>query len=644
MLVMKELKLSVCIICLALCGCNPHGLSIDPERPEDIGEEINTQTDITITPYSGETAADLADDVVDLTDPDIYWEANDFTSQVSITFDGTDAAICCNNDKILFYKDGAYVAVDFQTNDVSGVSISLQGTTSDGGVKIYGSKKFKLILNGVDITSTKGPAINDQCHKRVFVHLSEGSTNRLADASTYSDDVYYIEKNADEDRKGCLFSEGNVIVSGSGVLIVDGYYKHGICTDGALVVRHGPTIAVEGAAKNAIHVKGDEDDGIGVLIKGGLIYTSTDQQAGKGIKCDYDVAIEGGTLLLNTSGDAYYDTDEKDTSSASCIKSDRNISLSAGTITCTSTGTAGKGVKADSDITIGTASGGPTLSISTSGSSYGSSSGGMGGGMGGPGGGWGGPGGMGGSSSSSASSKAKAIKAEGLITINGGDITVTTAKDGAEGIESKTKSKNSIVINGGEIYMKCYDDCINSAGEIVFNGGSTYAWSTGNDSVDSNYGATGAVTIAGGTLLALSAKGSPEEGIDADNASLKVSGGYVFTMGAAQSQTPSVPTSSTATQPTALLKSLALSSGQYVSITDSDEKVIFTVKTPFSINQNYSMVTCPEFVKGGTYYVKVGSSAPQGVTGDWHGFSLGGTVSGATTKKTIKFTSNYVAQ
>ena len=50
----------------------------------------------------------------------------------------------------------------------------------------------------------------------------------------------------------------------------------------------------------------------------------------------------------------------------------------------------------------------------------------------------------------------------GAATLYGGETTVTTATDGAEGLESKTQ----VNINGGRYYFKCYDDCINSSGKI----------------------------------------------------------------------------------------------------------------------------------------------------------------------------------
>lgn len=175
-----------------------------------------------------------------------------------------------------------------------------------------------------------------------------------------------MDASASEDRKGCFFSEGNLVFSGTGVLVVAGKYKHGIVTDGYFWMRPGVTIAVTEAAKNGIHVKGDTDDNIGVYVKGGFIYTNISSSAGKGIKTDLNAEIAGGKLLLNTSGDAVYESDENDTSSAAGIKTDGSIIISGGTHTLKSTGTGGKGLNADTDITI---SGGETT-ITTTGGKY----------------------------------------------------------------------------------------------------------------------------------------------------------------------------------------------------------------------------------------------------------------------------------
>ncbi len=71
--------------------------------------------------------------------------------------------------------------------------------------------------------------------KRVFVEVKTETENYLADASSYSTVT-------GEDEKGCFFSEGQLIFSGTGALTVTGNYKHGICSDDYVRLRSGSNI------------------------------------------------------------------------------------------------------------------------------------------------------------------------------------------------------------------------------------------------------------------------------------------------------------------------------------------------------------------------------------------------------------------
>ena len=450
--------------------------------------------DATISEWNGEMAEDAHLDVVG-TDKDFYYELNTFTNRVTITYNGSTATIEQNNDKILCHTSGAYVTVDLLTNSVSNTEIVIKGKSEDGGLKVYGENKFKLLMDGVELTSKRGPAINSQCKKRMYVHLNQGTTNQLTDVASYSDDTYYLDSSADEDRKGCFFSEGNLIFSGTGVLAVTGKYKHGIVTDGYFWMRPGVSLVVTEAAKNAIHVKGDDDDNIGVYIGGGLIYTHVSSIAGKGIKTDLHVEVAGGKLLLNTSGDSEYDADENDTSSAAGIKTDGDVRISGGTLILKSTGTGGKGLNVDGNLFI---SGGEIIAA-TAGGKY--------------------------TYSSSLTSSPKGVKADGDITISGGklNISVTGKSDGSEGLESKA----TLTVSGGEVYVYAYDDAINAASAINVTGGKVYAYARNNDGIDSN----GTMTVSGGLVIGVGTS-SPEGGIDIDNSSrFKINGGTIIGLG-----------------------------------------------------------------------------------------------------------------
>ncbi len=565
------------------------------------GSGSSTEFDSTISEWSGETANDASSDVVDYSNEDIYWEANTFSNTVTVTYSDTSAEVTTTNSDILYDINGAYVTIDMQTNSVSKVEIIVSGKSSDGGLKIYGEKKFKLTLSGVELTSSKGPAINDQCKKRAFVHLTENTTNRLTDASSYSDDTYYISGSTadDEDRKGCFFSEGNLIFSGTGILVVEGNYKHGIVTDGYFYMRPGVTIAVTGAAKNAIHVKGDEDDNIGVYIAGGLIYANVSSTAGKGIKTDLNAEIAGGQLLLNTSGNATYDSDEQDTSSAAGIKTDGNVIITGGTHVLKSTGTGGKGINADGDLTIS----GGTTTITTTGTKY--------------------------TYTSSLTSSPKGVKADGNITISGGNlnIEVSGVSDGSEGLESKA----TLTITGGEVYSYAYDDAINAATAINISGGKVYAYAVNNDGIDSN----GSLTISGGLVIAAGTT-SPEGGIDVDNSNnFRINGGTVISMGGTLQSNPS----SSSSQRSVVYNGVSATKGNMICVLNSSSTPILTYEFPRTMSNSNFFFSTPDITSGQTYTVSSGGTL-SGYTDSWNGWYDGGTWSGGSSL--TSFTSNSV--
>jgi len=371
-----------------------------------------------------------------------------------------------------------------------------------------------------------------------------------------------------------------------------------------------------------------------VVINGGSIIATVKGNAGRGIAA-YDVETNGGTLTINNS--AATATVSSDVKGAKGIKG-LNIALNAGTITIKMTAAGGKGIRAGDGTQSSSGGGGAWFA--------------PGGGGGGPGGGGGGGGQGGGSSwtnitgsytqglsdgtgptlsittasSQNSSSSNKGIKAICAATIYGGTTEVYTSVDGAEGLESKT----SITIAGGQHYLKCYDDCINSAGKIYFNGGVTVAYSNGNDAVDSNAGTTGAVTIGNGALLAYSTKGAPEEAIDCDNNSyIQITGtGYAIGAGAAQSSTTG--TISNAVQGYSFPGSASFKANAYNTLADASGNNLITFMFPVSVSSTCTFITAKGMVKNSKYTVKSSTTAPTDATTAWHGVYLGSSHTGST--------------
>ena len=341
---------------------------------------------------------------------------------------------------------------------------------------------------------------------------------------------------------------------------------------------------------------------------GTLSVTATKGNASRAISADESVLITDGNYTVVNSCNGQAGTSDNYTAKA--LNCDKNITIEGGTFDIKMTGTGGKGLKADGELIIGKAGGsGPVMKIATTGTSLsgGSTSGGTTGGGGRPGGGWGGgwPGGPGGGSSSSGSSS-KAIKAEGAAYIKGGSLYVTTATDGAEGLESKT----AVTISGGTHYFQCYDDCINSAGKITFAGGTTVCYTNGNDAVDSNYGRTGAITISGGNIFAYTTKNSPEEGLDCDNNSyIVVTGGIAVSAGGSQGGGGSSSIGSS-TQGYYLGSSpSSYSPSYYYTLCNTSGTPICTYKFAANVSNSLGLLTAPNLGKG-SVTVKRGTEKP----------------------------------
>lgn len=541
---------------------------------------------------------------------------------------------------VTYEVNGADVTITNE-NTTDEVTFSLSGTSSDGSLTYNGSYKCTLILNGLDLTSQTTAAINVLCGKRIAIELAEGTTNTLADCTG-------------GEQKACLYVKGHAEFSKAGTLTIVGNTNHAIKTgEYCLIKKTLGSLNITGAANDGIHagqyfkmnggalsISGTTGDGIQAEVTD----DDTDEYNGQMI-------INGGTIDIVTVADT-----------CDALKADSLLTINDGTITITASGDGSKGIKAKDDMVVN----GGTITITTTGAAISTSSGDNGNGMGdndnnngnnggggttpgGGGGGWGWAparaGTIGGESMDDNDgdedySYAKAVRVAGDLTINDGTINITTSEDGAEGLESKA----NLTINGGYITLKTYDDAINAATTIVINDGYIYAYSTGNDAVDCNGTSSGSFELNGGVLLAYSAIGSPEEGIDIDTGYLIITGGYLFTIGCAQNSTPPVPSTSTAKQPTVLCKSLSISKNYYYSIQDSDGNNIFTIMSPFSLSGDYSVITCPEFTTGSTYYLKRGTAAPTGASVEWNDFYVGGTVTTSSTLKTFSFTSNYVSK
>lgn len=601
---------------LALTACASDPLTED----SDLTDNSTTDSDDNTAGSgdAGDTAVDLftfdvsLDDVADdgFTDTtetvptdesneeyDDYLANSSFSSTIAIHFSGSSATVSGAVDGVSVTTSGAHVTIN---SSATGVEYVLSGTSTDGAVKVYSDKKFKLTLNGLTLTSATGAPINIQSGKRVFVDVADGTENVLTDAANYTDTP------ADEDQRACLFSEGQLLFSGSGLLTVNGRYKHGICSDDYVYIHSGTRIVVASAPKDGIHANDKivinggllklypSGDGLdceegSIALRGGLLKAQITGTASKAVKAETDITVTGGQQLLLTSGSATYDTSDSDLSSASAVKCGGNFKLSGGTLAVKSTGSGGKGINADGTLTIS----GGTAKVITTGRQY---------------------------VYGSLDSSPKGIKADGTLTISGGAVWVrTTGGEGSEGIESKS----SLVINDGTVGVYAYDDCINATSSIAIGGGNIYCYSSNNDGIDSN----GTLTVSGGLVIA-SGTTAPEEGFDCDQNTFKITGGTLLGIGGATS----TPTASVSTQRSVIYGGSA-SKGTLLSIIDSEGSQVMSFTVPRDYNQMTLLFSSSSLSSDDTYSITTGGTVSGGSS--FYGFTTGGSLSDATTTATF---------
>ncbi len=412
-----------------------------------------------------------------------------FTRMITVTYSGSTASITGDHYGYVS-TSGANVTVN--NTGTENIIYKLTGSSTKGSFKLYSSKKQAILLDGLTLANPDGAAINNQSGKRTFVMI-EGANN-LSDGSSAA-----YSTSDDEDMKGVLFSEGQLVFSGSGSLTVTANNKQSksaIVSDDYVRVMGNPTIKVTSGSSAGHGIRGKEY----VQITSGELSVATSAAMKKGIGSDDYVLVEGGKTDINVSGGVAYDSDDSEYKGSAGIKADNYFAMTGGSVTIKNTGAGGKGVSAgsyDYDSEKHTLSdsyiSGGTLDITTTGSE-----------------------------SNDVSSKGIKIGYKeksgnkyvyaGNLKISGGVIIVKVSK--SEGLEAK----GNLTFSGGETYVtSSADDAINCQGELNVNDGYIYAYSSQNDAMDSN----GNMKLNGGYVFAVTTKGQPEVALDANT-----EGGY----------------------------------------------------------------------------------------------------------------------
>jgi hypothetical protein len=533
------------------------------------------------------------DDGADQDDPiDYVW---DTSTVVQVTLNGTTITVdplvaTINGSKLTITEAGTY---------------NIKGTLTNGQIIVNSQDEnsVRLILDGVNITCSDNAPIYIKDSKKSIINLADSTQNYLTDGATYS---------TSDEPSGALFSNSDLTIFGNGELTVTAKYKDGISGDDGILIKSG-TISVNAA-----------DDGI----------------RGK----DY-VIVKGGRLTIVSKGDGIKATNTEDT----------NLGyVSIDTAIVSITATAGDGIQAETNLSIG----GGTFTIICGGGAGTISSGGSG------------PGG-GGSSGYSGTISEKALKAgkavtitkgtfntnsaddaihsDGTVTISGGNLKLSCGDDGIHapsaitinsGTVSVTKcyegiESSLITINGGTVSLASVDDSFNatkgSATEsndgswLYIRGGNIAINASTGDGLDSN----GSIAISGGTIVDQGPSSSPEVALDY-NGTCTVSGGMLIASGPnSGNMIQAISTSSSQYCVKATTSSLSTSTLFHIQDASGNELVTFKpVRSCYYIVYSSSLL-----ISGSKYYIYTGGSSTGTLTNN--GVYIGGTYSGGTQKSSF---------
>ena len=465
----------------------------------------------------------------------------------------------------------------------------LTGSISDGSITVNTKGNVKLILNGVNIKNSSGPAIIIENSKNVVIETMENSENSLEDGSNY--------KNSEYD--GCIYSKDDLILQGSGVLNIKSNY-------GDAVVSHDDLKIISGVYNITSH-----DDGIrgkdSVYILGGTfvidseadgIKSTNDTDEGKGyiyiVNGDFTIksngdAIAATTKLIIDGGEFNITTDGGSSSNTSAIARSFENSESYDS-------TSSKGLKAGNNLVLN----GGSFKINSRDDSIHSN------------------GDVGIKKASvEISSGDDGIHADNNVVIESGTINITKSYEGIEG--------KNISINSGDVSIVSSDDGINisggndsssmggrpgqnggmdadSGGVLTITGGKIYVDASG-DGLDSN----GSIVMSGGEVYVDGPVNNGNGALDY-NASFNISGGSIIVVGSSgMAQTAS----STSTQ-ISIQYYLNGSYSDKLTIEDSNGEVVIE----YSPKKSYQNVvfSSPNLKSNETYTLKVNGNSVGTIT------------------------------
>ena len=353
----------------------------------------------------------------DTTKPEEPVEVND--SLVVITYSGSTATVNIPEEMegVTCESGTSAHVVLTSTNTAKELYYAIEGSSTNGSLTINGTYKLSVMLNGVNLTSNQGAAINIQCGKRINLIMKDGSTNTLADYAA-------------GEQKACLYTKGHFEIEGNGTLNVTGNANHAIASKEYLQIKKSvKAINIKKAANDAIHV------GQFFQMNGGEV-TIDENTMNDGIQVEYEtddndqivadeentgsVIIKAGTINITVNS----------AEDAKGVKAEGDVTISGGTINIEAKSNGSRGIQADGNMTIGEESGTTTITIAATGKKCTVPE------------------------DSEDPHKCWGIKVDGELTINAGNVTVSK-----DGLTTKNGIKcGSYTKNGGTVKATIKED------------------------------------------------------------------------------------------------------------------------------------------------------------------------------------------
>lgn len=343
----KVLRYSLLLtaLTLAMASCQKDDTDMDDiiaeyqVEPVEVELDFSALTEAPDVPVTDENDSAFND----------YVENSPWNKVIGIAFDGENATVSGSVPGVMVRQQGAHLTI----MNISGpVKFVVSGKTNNGSIKFYGDKRFQVLLNGADITNPTGAAINNQGGKSLYVVLADGTTNHLKDGTDYA----MVD---DEDQKAALFSEGQIIFSGKGVLNVTAVGRGGIRSDDYIRIRPGVKIYVNSSALDGLRAND------GIIVDGGVVNIETTGAGAKGVRSGGEMIVNGGRMIAVCSGDTRTDVDDDgltDTTACAALYCDTLLTVNGGVLKFKATGDGGKGLNGKRDVNY---KGGTFLAVAT---------------------------------------------------------------------------------------------------------------------------------------------------------------------------------------------------------------------------------------------------------------------------------------